>query len=445
VLQSTGAEELLTANDQEAVDRVNQSAAKRDAAQDWVKAAENDDMQAQSKLSDAHEAARAGMPLDPAVVDQLHKDAVLANVRHHYAVSELGNTTIALDKAAAAAGITPPGYGQTVPRPGSEAPDNKDLLHDATNYYLQKQPLKLHLPLPLTGDASPTSTIPEVIKDEGLEVDHQVFAPADVFGPTSRGSEQSPPLASTDVHVDEPPVGSWTHLTGGETPPVDSSANRWENITLPEHSIVEDITSDPPQPDYGVQFVDPEMELPRRRTADLVTSPDVAEQPPAAAETSLVDRYLGLFNELEGWVKALTVLTICVLFFGTIAFFVFTHGSAHKSTTAASTVMYEQLTSSAVSTLDPSTCNMNLDYVWKIIGDAAPLEGKTATATATGPGLQHTYTTTVKGGQMEFKATAPGSAWSTGPGNGCSSASGQGWELKLATVGNLHAADGILR
>ncbi len=104
----------------------------------------------------------------------------------------------------------------------------------------------------------------------------------------------------------------------------------------------------------------------------------------------------------------------------------------------------ELVNPSSTITLDPATCDQNLDYIFRIIGNAAPFEGKTATVTAIGPGLQPTYSTTVKGSQMEFKTKSPGSAWSSSPSSGCA---GNGtWQMKLATVGSLRAyPDGTLK
>jgi hypothetical protein len=121
-------------------------------------------------------------------------------------------------------------------------------------------------------------------------------------------------------------------------------------------------------------------------------------------------------------------------------------GGASKPTVSPSAataqpLRYEQVNPGASVTLDPATCNQNLDFIWKIDGNAARLEGQPATATAIGPGLQPTYTSTVKGGQMEFKATAPGSAWSSGPSTGCAVAGGGSvtFGMTLTTVGNLRA------
>jgi hypothetical protein len=96
---------------------------------------------------------------------------------------------------------------------------------------------------------------------------------------------------------------------------------------------------------------------------------------------------------------------------------------------------YEEVNPGSATNMDPSTCDLKFDDIRKIDGDASALEGQTATVTTTGP-LQPTYTATVTAGRMEFKATVPGSVWSTGPANGCQRKGGDTaqWGLKLATV-----------
>jgi hypothetical protein len=230
---------------------------------------------------------------------------------------------------------------------------------------------------------------------QAVPAEHQEIAPAGPGRPSGGGTPTPTPPAPSPPGDPLPYVDP---KLGGTSP---------EPVTLPKHSIVEDLTSDSLQPGNA----------------------------PAVEDTSLVGRYVGLFNELAGWVKAALALALVLLLSG-VAFFVVTHG-----TSAPSALRWELPPPGAVITMDPQTCDMTLHYVWRIVGDASQLEGKTATATAIGPGLQHTYATTVKGGQMEFNATSPGSAWSSGPTNGCQVAGGGSvtWEMTLTTVGSLHA------
>jgi hypothetical protein len=172
---------------------------------------------------------------------------------------------------------------------------------------------------------------------------------------------------------------------------------------------------------------------PVAKLAQEIIARDVAHQPASTRKA----RPQGL----PSWLLLLggvVVVLVLILLVGS--------GLHPKPPAAAQALRYDLLNQNDDIKLDAASCDLILHPIWKIIGDAGPLEGKPATATITGS-LQRTFTTTVKGGRIEVSATLPSALWSKGPEGGCAPTNPQfTYTLALATVGSLHTyPDGTLR